>query len=126
MLKVITKCAIISPLKQAAVNRGQSSFTAAEFPDRMRWFLHYTYGTNGSTENYQLFHLSLSEREAEAIGAQISNYSRLSTIYHGGTHGLHAEAGAGIAHAHAYVHDRTGRCPRILGLKDTGVSVTVH
>lgn len=71
----------------AGVSRGQDSFAGS----RILWsneMIPLRLVTNWGPENYQLFHLSCPKWEAEAIRAHISNYSRLSTIYHSRTHGL--------------------------------------
>lgn len=49
--------------------------------------------TKRRIENYLLLYLSSSDLVAEAIRAQISNYCRLSTIYHPGPMGSCTEAG---------------------------------
>lgn len=64
---------------------------------RFSWWSNRTisllYMTKRRIENYLLLYLSSSDLVAEAIRAQISNYCRLSTIYHPGPMGYCTEAG---------------------------------
>lgn len=83
---------------------------------RFSWWSNRTisllYMTKRRIENYLLLYLSSSDLVAEAIRAQISNYCRLSTIYHPGPMGSCTEAGRDCTLARARAPSADADAPK--------------